>query len=113
MYGMGYGGNDSNGTSGSNGATSARFEGQSVTSPRSDEAKAAKSFVGMMNSYTFNPAVFAISVVNYGGRMLRPRIMQTVEAIVGAMANLYDCGEVDNDTANAKRYLDAINLYRH
>jgi len=111
MYGFG-GGNNNGGPGSPDIPESARYEGQSVTSPRSDEAKAAKSFIGMMNSYTFNPAVFAISVVNYGGKMLRPRIMQTVEAIVEAMANLYDVGEVDNDTANAKRYLDAINLYR-
>lgn len=111
MYGFGCGGNNG-GPAQSKPDPSVRLSGDSVVSPRSDEAKAAKRFLDTLNSLTFNSAVFGISLVNLGGKALRPRIMQAVESIVEAMAGQYDVGDVDNDTVKAKRILEAMQVYR-
>lgn len=73
--------------------------------------KAGKAFVKAIDSLSFDARVFAYYVVSVGGKALRKRILDVVFAIVRTLGDAYDSGDMDNETTQAKRLIDTMELY--
>ncbi|AVD99395.1 hypothetical protein SEA_BILLNYE_224 [Streptomyces phage BillNye] len=79
---------------------------------QSSEGRAAQSVLKGIDGLGFDSEIFAYILVSHGGKALRKRIMKVVFSIIRTLAETYDAGDMDDETCNAKRLTDTMELFR-